>query len=103
MKVDRTPNASCARCNCPYGSHGFHDMIIPDDIWHEISPSGDDGGLLCPTCILAHMDELGLTDIPVYFASGPARISSTVESDAYCKLWQETKLKLEQILNVING
>lgn len=70
--VDRTPRASCARCNCPYGSHGFHDLIVPRDIWHQISPTGNDGGLLCPTCILAALDDLGLKNVPVYLASGPA-------------------------------
>ena len=73
-KVDRTPRARCARCNCPYGSHGFHDLIVPDDVWAQISPTGDEGGLLCPTCIIAALDELGLKDVPVYFASGPARV-----------------------------
>ena len=103
MMIDRTPNAKCARCKCPYGSYGFHDMIVSDDIWKQISPSYDDGGLLCPTGILAAMNDLGLKNVPVYFASGPAIISPTAEADNYCRLWVEAKGKLEQITDIIQA
>lgn len=71
--VDRTPRCSCYNCNCPYGAYGFHDLIVPDKVWKIIGPTGNEGGLLCPTCIIKALDQFGLQDVPVYFASGPAR------------------------------
>ncbi len=100
-KFCRTPKAKCARCMCPYGAFGFHDMIVPDDVWAQISPSGNEGGLLCPTCILAAMDDLKLKEVPVWFASGPACISETARAEKYCVLWVATKEKLDKILGII--
>ncbi len=97
--VDRTPKAKCARCNCPYGCHGFHDLIVPDEIWCAISPVGDSGGLLCPTCIIAALGEAGFKEVPLYFASGPAKLSLTIEAKQYCDLWQKAKIKLEEVAN----
>lgn len=101
-KIDRTPKARCVRCDCPYGSHGFHDLIVPDNIWKQISPTGDDGGLLCPTCIIAAMEDLGLKGIPVYFASGPACLEPTVSERKYARLWTEAKEKLAMIAEVLD-
>lgn len=60
----------CAGCNRPYSDPGFMDLIVPDDIWSQISPTGDEGGLLCPGCIISAMidaDQVG----EVVFRSGP--------------------------------
>ena len=51
-------NCVCADCKTPYDT--FRDMVVPNDIWAKISPFGDEGGLLCPTCIanrLNHIDK----------------------------------------------
>lgn len=63
----------CADCRRPYGDpYGFPDLIIPNVAWREISPTGDEGGLLCPSCILARLYEAGLCDVPAALMSGPA-------------------------------
>lgn len=48
--------AVCADCKAVYGT--YQDMVIPDDLWLEISPFGDCGGLLCPTCIANRLDHI---------------------------------------------
>lgn len=65
--------SGCHDCNRPYGDeHGFPDLIIPYDTWRQISPSSDDGGLLCPSCICKRLHDKGLTCAGA-FMSGPIR------------------------------
>jgi len=67
-------SAACADCARPYGTEtGFPDLIIPLDIWRQISPTGDEGGLLCPGCICGRLERRGFSDIPGAFMSGPIR------------------------------
>lgn len=48
----RRMQGCCYDCGRRYGdAYGFPDLIIPNDVWLEISPLGDEGGLLCPSCI----------------------------------------------------
>lgn len=62
---------SCEDCNRPYGDeHGFPDLIIPYDAWKRISPTGDDGGLLCPSCICKRLHDAGIR-CEGAFMSGP--------------------------------
>jgi hypothetical protein len=49
---------------------GFPDLIIPYAAWKEISPTGDDGGLLCPSCICARLQAKGIR-CEGAFVSGP--------------------------------
>ena len=61
----------CYDCKRPYGAeHGFPDLIIPNWAWRQISPTGDNGGLLCPSCILARLEKAGLA-CEGAFMSGP--------------------------------
>lgn len=63
--------AGCYDCPRPYGDeHGFPDLVIPNDVWEKISPSGDDGGLLCPSCICKRLHDAGIETTGV-FRSGP--------------------------------
>lgn len=53
--------SSCEDCDRPYGEeHGFPDLIIPFDAWKRISPSGDEAGLLCPSCICQRLYKAGI-------------------------------------------
>jgi hypothetical protein len=62
----------CHDCNRPYGNeHGFPDLIIPYEIWKQITPTSDDGGLLCPSCICKRLHDGGFSRIPAAFMSGP--------------------------------
>lgn len=65
-------DARCADCGLDYGDLGFADLVVSHDIWNDvISPSHDEGGLLCPTCMVRSAAKAGLTDIPAAFKSGP--------------------------------
>jgi hypothetical protein len=59
----------CGRC---YGDeYGFPDLVLPNDVWAKISPRGDEGGLLCPSCICRRAHALGMSGVPAMWASGP--------------------------------
>ena len=61
----------CEDCKRPYGNeHGFPDFIIPYRVWIQISTTGDDGGLLCPSCICKRLHDKGLR-CEGAFMSGP--------------------------------
>lgn len=62
---------ACADCGRRYGDeYGFPDLIIPDDAWTKISPRGNDGGLLCPSCICRRLSQQGIR-CRGKFMSGP--------------------------------
>jgi hypothetical protein len=62
--------AACEDCGRLYGSAGFPDLIIPNSAWREISPNGDETGLLCPSCLIARLHINGRT-CEGAFMSGP--------------------------------
>lgn len=62
---------ACGDCGRLYGDeYGFPDLVIPDDAWRKISPTGDEGGLLCPSCMCARLENAGVVTSGV-FRSGP--------------------------------
>lgn len=63
-------SARCFDCYRPYADAGFPDFIIPFWAWKRISPSGDDGGLLCPSCICGRLERAGIK-CEGAFMSGP--------------------------------
>jgi hypothetical protein len=56
--MNSEPKAYCFDCGLDYDK--FEDLVLPDDVWKQISPTGDEGGLLCPTCIANRMYKIGL-------------------------------------------
>lgn len=52
--------AKCADCGLSYLDGGFQDLVIPNEAWRKISPTRDEGGLLCPTCLLRALDVAGI-------------------------------------------
>lgn len=53
--------SECFDCQRPYGDeYGFPDLVIPTWAWEKISPTGDDGGLLCPSCICKRLHDSGI-------------------------------------------
>ncbi|KKK67572.1 hypothetical protein LCGC14_2952710, partial [marine sediment metagenome] len=62
----------CVDCGRHYGDeYGFPDLVLPSDIWAAISPRGDGGGMLCPSCICKRLADRGLENVPAVFRSGP--------------------------------
>lgn len=62
--------AKCMDCGLPYADPGFQDLVVPDDVWKKISPTGHEGGLLCPTCIVRACAKAGI-ETTARFTSGP--------------------------------
>lgn len=62
--------AKCEDCDRPYGDPGFPDLVIPDKDWNAISTTHDEGGLLCPSCICARLENAGIQTTGK-FTSGP--------------------------------
>lgn len=62
--------SKCYDCKLDYGDDGFQDLTVSNDVWRRISPTGDDGGLLCPTCLVRALVREGITTEGA-FASGP--------------------------------
>jgi hypothetical protein len=62
----------CYDCGRPYGDeHGFPDLIVPLEVWNRISPTGNSGGLLCPSCICKRLYDAGIRRVEAAFMSGP--------------------------------
>lgn len=64
-------SAGCHDCGRPYGDPGFPDLLVPDEAWNAISPSGGHGGLLCPSCLVARLDKAGFRNVRAFWGSGP--------------------------------
>jgi len=58
--------AKCYDCGLNYTDPGWIEAIIPDKIWNEISPTGDQGGILCIICISRRLVKKGYRRIPVW-------------------------------------
>lgn len=65
------PRSDCYDCGIPYSDDGFCDLVVPHDVWAKISPTGDENGLLCPTCMVRRATRLGLENVHAVFRSGP--------------------------------
>lgn len=61
----------CHDCGLAYGKPGWCDAHIPDETWARISPTGDEGGILCISCIARRLVEAGIDDVPLMIGSGP--------------------------------
>lgn len=56
----------CYDCGLEYGSDKWIEAIIPDKIWLKISPTSNDGGILCISCIAKRLKNIGLNHIPLW-------------------------------------
>lgn len=66
--------ASCFDCHTPYDAARFPDLIIETWAWIRISPTGDEGGLLCPNCISGRLYIEGIKCLSC-FTSGPLAVA----------------------------
>lgn len=67
----RLLQTACYDCGRKYGDEfGFPDLVIPDEHWKAISPTGDEGSLLCPSCICRRLHDAGI-ETTGKFTSGP--------------------------------
>lgn len=64
--------AKCHDCGLPYGDPGFADLVVSNNTWKRFfSPTHDENGLLCPTCMVRAAVKAGLTSVSATFRSGP--------------------------------
>jgi len=77
--------AKCADCARPYASAGFPDLVIPNWAWERISPTGGEGGLLCPSCICARLEIEGIR-CEGAFMSGPIISLNHTEMSLLCAI-----------------
>lgn len=61
---------ACYDCGLPYKSDRFADFVVADDVWALLSPTGDEGGILCAGCMMLRARLLGIT-AEGRFTSGP--------------------------------
>ncbi len=70
--ADAAQPTDCVDCGRHYGNeYGFPDLVLPNEVWAAISPRGDEGGMLCPSCICKRLADRGFEDVPAVFRSGP--------------------------------
>lgn len=70
----RRMQGCCIDCGRKYGDeHGFPDLVVPAYAWMRLSPTGDEGGLLCPSCMCRRAHDAGLSEVEAIFTSGPFR------------------------------
>jgi hypothetical protein len=50
--------ARCHDCGRPYGE--LADLVVPDDVWLKISPTGTQYGILCAPCIRRRAASIGI-------------------------------------------
>jgi len=72
---------TCYDCGLKYGGDAWIEAIIPDKIWDEISPTGDQGGILCISCIARRLKQMGYRDIPVWLCGTEPLRAMTGHSD----------------------
>lgn len=68
--------ACCYHCGLAYNDPGFPDLVVPDDVWRQISPKKNEGGLLCPSCMCRAAEANGVT-CEAKFTSGPFAAQET--------------------------
>lgn len=63
--------AKCLDCGLSYDDPGFCDLVISNEAFAKVSPTGDSNGLFCPTCLCRRAALAGLERVPATFRSGP--------------------------------
>lgn len=90
----------CHDCGRAYGGLGWIEAVIPHETWAMISPSGDEGGILCIQCMATRLDRLQIENVSVKLTSGPmiatdATPPDKVNSDAGLELAEAIYREIE--------
>ena len=90
----------CYECGLDYQDPGWIEAIIPDKIWNEISPTGNQAGLLCIICISRRLVEKGYKKVPVWLTgTEPLRPAGSDPSDDEASLFILRNFKPTDITN----
>lgn len=71
VKREKKPETACEICGIIYGSPSFPDMVIPHEIFAKIALRPPEGGLFCPNCMCARLQDIGETGVEFKFTTGP--------------------------------
>jgi hypothetical protein len=71
---------SCFDCGAAYGDPSWIEAVVPHRIWNDhLSPTGNEGGILCIVCMARRAGRAGLSGVPVTLTAGPF-IASAIEA-----------------------
>lgn len=70
---------SCYQCRLPYSGEHWVEAVVEDGVWAKISPTGNEGGILCINCMAERLNRLGLRDVPVKITAGPMTAARPVD------------------------
>lgn len=73
---------ACYDCGLRYGSEGWCDVVLSDEDWLAISPTGHEGGVLCFTCIARRLVRAGRRNVAMQVTSGPFATAPTGSSES---------------------
>ena len=81
----------CYDCGEPY----WMDAAVPNDVWARISPTGDEGGILCLRCIDRRCAALGIkTTARIYFPGEAVQGESYEDEPGLVAAWEEMRTLL---------
>jgi len=67
----------CYDCGLEYGGDAWIEAVIPDKVWEVISPSHNQGGILCISCIARRLTEYGFKNIPIWLCGTEPLMTQT--------------------------
>ena len=76
----------CYDCGLSYSDPGFADLVVPHEVWMCISPTGNEGGLFCPTCLIRALQVAGFEGVRAIFRSGPTCLLDTSVTDGLAQI-----------------
>lgn len=77
----------CHDCGAQYGDDRWIETNVPNDVWAKISPTGDEGGILCISCISKRCIERGIDDVPVILC-GTSALRQVSVDEAFDRGWK---------------
>lgn len=86
----------CHDCGLAYGGEGWIECIVPDDVWRAIGPTGDEGGILCITCIARRAKRAGLKSVPVMLC-GTEAIRVADQDEAFQRGWNTAEKRIAEL------
>lgn len=103
--------SGCYDCGLDYQDDGWIEAIIPDKIWNRISPTKDQSGILCITCISRRLKKAGYKKVPIWFCGTEPLIlawgdPSEEEASLYIlRYWEpntKKEKKMKEIIEVVS-
>lgn len=78
---DPSRKLACHDCGAPYDDPAWVEAVAPHDVWNQhLSPTGDEGGILCIGCMARRAVVAGLSEVPIKITAGPLRLCGSNEA-----------------------